>query len=252
SRADVFITNYPFPVRERLRLRAEDILPLNRRLIYASLTPYGEHGPERNRTAFDTTAWWARSGLMEAVRAHAGGEHAISVSGMGDHPTAVTLYAAILTALYRRQITGEGGEVSTSLLANGLWSNGCLVQAALCGVALPPRAERGKRNPLTEHYETSDGRDFLIVLVNAEREWPVLVRAIGKPEWLVDAKFTTHQGRLENAELLGGFLGKIFLSQPWSYWQRILGEAGITFGVVGRVSDHPADPQLEASGVFRE
>ncbi len=61
-RADVFITNYPFPVRERLRLRAQDVMPLNRRLIYASLSPYGEHGPERDRTAFDATAWWARSG----------------------------------------------------------------------------------------------------------------------------------------------------------------------------------------------
>ena len=54
-KADVFITNFPFPVRERLGLRAEDLLHLNERLIYASLTPYGEQGPERDRTGFDTT-----------------------------------------------------------------------------------------------------------------------------------------------------------------------------------------------------
>src|SRR5665213_45368 len=65
ARADVFITNYPFPIRERLRLRAEDVTALNPRLIYASLTPYGEEGPERDRTAYDATAWWARSGLMD-------------------------------------------------------------------------------------------------------------------------------------------------------------------------------------------
>ena len=68
ARADVFITNFPFPVRERLGLRSEDLLHLNERLIYASLSPYGEQGPERDRTGFDTTAWWARSGLMDMVR----------------------------------------------------------------------------------------------------------------------------------------------------------------------------------------
>src|SRR5690349_13726041 len=101
AKADVFITNYPFPVRRRLKLSADDVLPLNRKLIYASLSPYGEHGPERNRTAFDATAWWARSGLMELVRATPTTEHGMSVPGMGDHPTAMALYAAIVTALYR-------------------------------------------------------------------------------------------------------------------------------------------------------
>src|SRR5580692_2509940 len=113
ARADVFITNYPFPIRERLRLRAEDVRPKNPRLIYASLTPYGEHGPERDRTGFDTTAWWARSGLMDMVRATPDTEAALSMPGMGDHPTAMGMYSAIVTALYRRPLTGEGGVVTT-------------------------------------------------------------------------------------------------------------------------------------------
>ena len=81
-KADVFITNFPFPIRERLRLRAEDLAHLNKRLIYASLTPYGEHGPERDRTAYDTTAWWGRSGLMDMVRATGDTEAALSMPGM--------------------------------------------------------------------------------------------------------------------------------------------------------------------------
>ena len=60
--ADVMVVNFPLKVRTRLRMRYEDVASLNPRLIYASLTPYGEHGPERDRTGFDTTAWWARSG----------------------------------------------------------------------------------------------------------------------------------------------------------------------------------------------
>jgi crotonobetainyl-CoA:carnitine CoA-transferase CaiB-like acyl-CoA transferase len=252
AKADVFITNYPFPVRERLRLRAEDVRPLNPRLIYASLTPYGEHGPQRDRTAFDATAWWARSGLMDMVRATGGTELAMSTPGMGDHPTAMAMYAAILTALYRRQVTGEGAEVTTSLMANGLWSNGCQVQAALCDLELAPRGERGQRNPMVEFYVTADGREFNLAIINAEREWPQLAAAVERPEWLDDPLFATPLARFENADLLTTLLDEIFATQPWEHWDGRLSAAGITYGLVGRVSDHPSDPQLEANQLLPE
>jgi crotonobetainyl-CoA:carnitine CoA-transferase CaiB-like acyl-CoA transferase len=102
KKADVFVTNYPFPVRERLRVRPEDVLPLNPRLIYASLTSFGERGPERDRIGFDGAAYWARSGMMDLVRPTAEAEPSFSVPGMGDMPTAMSLYAAIVTALSPR------------------------------------------------------------------------------------------------------------------------------------------------------
>ena len=251
-KADVFITNYPFPIRERLRLRAEDVRPLNERLIYASLTPYGEHGPQRDRTAFDATAWWARSGLMDMVRATGETELGYSVPGMGDHPTSMAMYAAILTALYRRQITGEGAEVHTSLLANGLWANGCQVQAALCDLELLPRAERGQRNPLVEFYHTADGREFTLAIVNAPREWPPFASAIGRPEWVDDPLFATPLSRFENGDLLSTLLGEIFAAEPWSTWDERLAPTGVTYGLVGRITDHAADPQLEANHLLAE
>ncbi len=251
-RADVFITNYPFPIRERLRLRAEDVRPLNKRLIYASLTPYGEHGPQRDRTAFDATAWWARSGLMDMVRATGETELGYSVPGMGDHPTSMAMYAAILTALYRRQITGEGAEVCTSLLANGLWANGCQVQAALCDLELLPRAERGQRNPLVEFYHTADGREFTLAMVNTPREWPPFCRAIGRPEWVDDPLFATPLARFENGDLLTTLLGEIFASESWAVWDERLAPTGVTYGLVGRITDHASDPQLEANQLLPE
>jgi formyl-CoA transferase len=251
-KADVFLTNYPFPVRERLRLRAEDVMPLNRRLIYASLTPYGEAGPQRDRTAFDATAWWSRSGLMDMVRATGDTEPAMSVPGMGDHPTAMAMYAAIVTALYRRQVTGEGTQVCTSLMANGLWANGCQVQAALCDLELVPRGERGQRNPLVEYYETADGRAFTLAIVNVAREWPLLVQAVGRPEWLDDPLFATPLARFENADLLTTLLMETFTAEPWSHWDRRLSQAGITYGLVGRITDHPSDEQLEANHLLPE
>jgi formyl-CoA transferase len=249
-RADVFITNYPFPVRERLRLRAEDVMPLNPRLIYASLTPYGEHGPERNRTAYDTTAWWARSGLMDMVRATGETEPGLSMPGMGDHPTAVSTYAAILTALYRRQSTGEGGEVRTSLLANGLWANSSQIQAALCDIELPPRAPRGERGSLAETYRASDGRDFVLAMANPGREWPLLARAIGRPQWLDDPRFETPAARLQHAAALTSLLEDVFAEKPWVHWQACLSGANITFGVVARITDHAADPQIAANDLL--
>src|ERR1700735_5355284 len=143
--ADVFVTNFPLPVRDRLKLASGDLLPLNPRLIYASFTAYGETGAEAAKTGFDSTAYWARTGLMDAVRADLDTVPARSAPGRGDHPPATSLYAAIVTALYRREKTGLGGQVSASLLANGLWANGCFVQTRLFGGSGPhrPPSEQG-------------------------------------------------------------------------------------------------------------
>jgi len=251
-KADVFITNFPFPVRERLGLRAEDVLPHNERLIYASLTPYGEEGPERDRTGFDTTAWWARSGLMDMVRATGDTEPALSMPGMGDHPTAMAMYGAIMTALYRRQITGKGGVVSTSLLANGLWSNSCQVQAALCGYELTGRAPRGERAAMVETYRTLDERQFILTTTNPARDWPLLARAVGHPEWLEDPLFATPMDRLANTAILVAWLDDIFADDTWDNWRARLEAGGVTFGIVGQIYDHIADPQVEANALLPE
>src|ERR1700761_3879940 len=131
--ADVFITNFPLPVRDRLGLAAADLMPLNPRLIYGSFTAYGEEGEEAAKTGFDSTAYWARTGLMDMVRADAETTPSRSMPGMGDHPSGTALYAAIVSALYRREKTGQGGVVKTSLLQKGLWANGCEVQPRLFG-----------------------------------------------------------------------------------------------------------------------
>ena len=252
EKADVFITNFPFPARERLGLRAEDLMPLNSRLIYASLSPYGEHGPERDRTGFDATAWWARSGLMDMVRPNAGAEPAFSMPGMGDHPTAMAMYGAIVTALYKRQLTGEGSEVTTSLLANGLWANGCQVQAVLCGYELMARPERGGRGALNEMYRAADDRHFIITSTNPFRDWPLLATALGHADWLEDPLFATPEARLMNGPILVARFDEMFAQQPFEHWAKVLHAGDVTFGVVAQMYDHLADDQIEANGLFRE
>jgi crotonobetainyl-CoA:carnitine CoA-transferase CaiB-like acyl-CoA transferase len=250
--ADVFITNFPGPIRDRLRLRAEDVMPLNDRIVYASLTPYGEDGPEKDRTGYDATAWWARSGLMDSVRATRETEPGFSVPGMGDHPTAVALFGAIMAALYRRERTGKGGSVSTSLLANGLWANGVWMQAALFNADFSVRLQRGMRGALTELYKCRDGRWFMLAMLNYQREWPLLVDMIGKPDWLTDARFATHEARRANAAELVSLLEEIFVARDWADWKDLFQQAGITYGPIMQSSDHIACPQVAANGFLPE
>ena len=98
--ADVLIVNTPHPARKRLKLLYEDVVPWNPRLIYADLTGYGEKGPDADLPGFDITAYWARSGLLSLTR-DAGAPPTLPVSGSGDHATAVGLFSAIVTGLYR-------------------------------------------------------------------------------------------------------------------------------------------------------
>ena len=86
AEADVFITNFPPAVREKLCITYAKLAPLNERLIYASFTGYGEKGEEANKPGFDSNAYWARSGLMDLVRADTETTPARSIAGMGDHP----------------------------------------------------------------------------------------------------------------------------------------------------------------------
>jgi crotonobetainyl-CoA:carnitine CoA-transferase CaiB-like acyl-CoA transferase len=249
--ADVFVTNFPLPVRDRLKLAPGDLLPLNPRLIYASFTAYGEAGDEAAKTGFDSTAYWARTGLMDAVRADVDTAPARSAPGMGDHPSATGLYAAIVTALYRREKTGRGGLVSSSLLANGLWANGCFVQTRLFGEPVPHRPPREQApNALANHYRCRDGRWFIMALFNEERQLRPLLAAIGREELAIDPRFATKEARKQNAAALVVELDAVFATRDMAEWRKILDTVGVTFGVVGKTDDAANDAQMQAIGAL--
>ena len=249
--ADVFVTNFPLPVRDRLKLAPTDLLPLNPRLIYASFTAYGEAGDEAAKTGFDSTAYWARTGLMDAVRADVDTPPARSAPGMGDHPSATGLYAAIVTALYRREKTGTGGVVRSSLLQNGLWANGCFVQTRLFGEPVPHRPTREQApNALANHYRCRDGRWFIMALFNEERQLRPLLNAIGREDLPDDPRFATKEARKQNAAALVVELDAVFATRDMAEWRKILDAVGVTFGVVGKIDDVADDAQMQAIGAL--
>lgn len=246
--SDVFITNFPPAVRARLGVTYADLEPLNERLIYASFSGYGETGAEANKPGFDSNAWWARSGLMDIVRPEADSVPARSVPGMGDHPSAMSLYGAIVTALYRRERTGKGAQVHTSLMANGIWSNGFFVQARLCGADIAPRPPREHAfNALTNHYCCNDGRWLILSLLNEERQWPLLLDCIGRPDLRDDPLFATTPARHANARALVAILDEVLATAPLAEWRARLDATGLIFGVVATVDDILDDPQMQAT-----
>jgi crotonobetainyl-CoA:carnitine CoA-transferase CaiB-like acyl-CoA transferase len=251
ERADVFVTNTPLDSRARLGIRWADLAPLNPRLVYASMTAYGERGDEAPRSGFDATALWARTGLMDLAKPSPDSPPARSLPGMGDHPTGVSLFAAIMTALYRRDRTGRGTMVSTSLLANGLWWNAIQIQAALSGARVEPRPPREEpASALANLYRCADGRWFLLNLLNDDRDWPPLLRALERPDLGDDPRFATTPARRANARALVALLDGIFATRPWAEWRDILNGHRLTFGEVGTVDDARTDPQMVASGAL--
>ncbi|HJU16473.1 MAG TPA: CoA transferase [Stellaceae bacterium] len=245
--ADVFITNYPPPVRRRLAITYEDLAPLNARLIYASFSGYGESGEEANKPGFDATAWWARSGLMHLVRAGEEATPARSLPGMGDHPSAMATYGAIVTALYRRERTGKGAYVASSLLANGLWANGCAVQAALQGETVAPQPSRERAvNALRVHYRCRDGRWLLLSIASDEWRWEKFKSVFDLPA--LDApRFATVASREAHAQDLVALLDAAFATRDFAEWRALLDEAGLVFGTVTVMEDIAADRQMRES-----
>lgn len=254
GKADVFITNFPLAVRESLRLRYSDISAVNAKTIYASLTPYGEVGPEAGSSGYDATAWWARSGLMDSVRASSDTPPAISVPGMGDHMSACSLYGAIVTALYQRQRTGEGCMVGSSLLSNGLWSNGFMVQAALDGADMDVRMDQEKVSAFTQIYRCRDDRWFLLTILPQIQDaaWPRLARCLGREEWLEDTRFTDKTTRHRHNRDLTAMIREQVARQDWAHWETSFAQQGITCGRVAKTADQSDDAQVAAAGYLRE
>ena len=246
--ADVMVVNFPLKVRERLRMRYADVKPANPRLIYASMTGYGEQGPDAEQPGFDSTAFFARSGLLDALT-YEGGPPAFSLPAQGDQMAGMNLFAAIAMALLHRERTGEGSEVGTSLHASGLWSNAILAQGALLGSFVAPRPPRTKpRSALANQYRTSDGRWIQLTIVREDKLWPELCQALDRTDLLDDPRFETTEKRRAHATDLAAILDPVFAGRPWPEWKERLRRHEITFGLLGILRDVPEDEQAVANG----
>ena len=252
AKADVMTTNFMRGQLERYQLTYPTLKAINPRLVFGHITGYGDEGPEADRRAFDVTGWWARSGMMEFVR-DPGQTPLMPAPGMGDHSTATALFGAIMSGLYKRERTGEGCHVSTSLAANGVWANGMALQGVAAGNDLAEhRQKAGWVNPLSAAYGCADGGFLVLTMINTAREYPQLCQALGHPEWLQDERFSDIQQAMRHRGDLQQMITDAFAQIDYAEAAKRLDEQGITYSKVQTMSEVLVDPQLRAAGIVIE
>ncbi len=170
------------------------------------------------------------------------------MAGSGDNATAVGLYAGIVTALYRRERTGEGSYVSTSLLAQGVWSASVSIQAALCEARFFGLHDRTHpANAALNVYRSAD--DIWFVLIVTPEKVAVVANAIGRADLLTDPRFSAPASLMQNMPQLTAILDEVFGSQPMTHWYEVFNGVHVTFGAVRSPQEVINDPQLRLNDI---
>ena len=251
TNSDVFITNMPGKPRQKLGLSEKIIRNLNPKIIYASLTGYGEKGPDSKRTALDSTAYYGRSGLLEWSKTDNPNEHPpFPIPGGGDHPTGMSLFTSILLALMNREKTGEGTTVTTSLLANGIWSNAMLVQALLAGHKPIETFYWNNLSALRNIYTLKDNTKFFMLLTNEDKHWQPLLNEFGLKHLKKDKNFNTEDKRQKNKKLLKHELQNAFGKYNYTELKEKLIKTGIVFTKIMSTKETINDPQTISNNMF--
>src|SRR5258708_38056443 len=155
----------------------------------------------------------------------------------------------MVRGMSRRERRGKGSSVTRSFIAEGVWSCAMSVKAALCDAKFFPLHDRkNPPNAIFNVYPTSDNQWFLIVVQG--KDWPALATGIGRPDLLVDPRFTDDATRAANSAKLTEILDDVFASQSWEHWRAALDHAHITYGVVRSPSEVINDPQIKANEII--
>ena len=251
--ADVFISNYRMSAIERLGLTYAEMAAVNPKLIYAHASGFGTEGPDAHRPGYDTVCYFARSGI-ESSLFPVEGWLAHFPPGVGDQPTGMALYGAIVTALLHRERTGKGTDVSTSLLANGAWANASIIQAQLCGAEFQEKRPRDRAHNFSAlHYRLGDDRLLRLTIVDIAKDWPKFCNAMGLAELIDDPRFAEVPVRRENMPEFIAILDRRFAEHDADEWCARLSEHDIPFALLPQsAADVAEDPQLAAINAIAE
>jgi len=252
ARADVVLTNLLPQRQQKYGLDAKTLRAGRPQLICASMSGYGTEGPDATEPAFDYTAYWARAGFMNTMR-DADVAPSFLRPGVGDHAAALAIVAGILAALRVRDRTGEGQVVDVSLMHTSFYIQGNDAANTLVTGQSPPNHDRNRpRNPLWNHYPTKDGRWLFLVMIESDRYWPELCRALELEELAADERFAGAIARYRNSEALTQRIASRIALHTQDEWRVLLKDARLIWSPVQTLAEAIADPQAEAGGVFHE
>jgi crotonobetainyl-CoA:carnitine CoA-transferase CaiB-like acyl-CoA transferase len=248
AKSDVFVQNFRKGVAARLELDFETLRARNQKLIYASATGYGPEGPDSGEPSFDHLGL-ARSGIMFAV-----GEPDMPPLGIAgaiaDQMGGILLAYGVLAALLAREKTGRGQAVDASHLGSMAMLQGLSLSMRLMLGGAMPRVDRKRAtNPLWNHYRCQDGQWIALAMLQPQRYWADLARALGLDEMADDERFESLVGLAKNgAEIVAAF-DEAFASRPRAEWLEHLKKStgDFIFTVVNSVNDLPDDPQMLAN-----
>jgi crotonobetainyl-CoA:carnitine CoA-transferase CaiB-like acyl-CoA transferase len=254
DQADVFLTNFLGPARRRLGIDAEHILDRNPSIIYARGSGQGVRGPDADKGGFDAISYWARSGLATAAMP-SDYDYPVNLPGpaVGDVQAGLNLAGAVAAALFRRERTGQGAIVDGSLLASGLWA----MQASLAGSFvtgrddLPKWNRRLPGNPLVNVYRTADARFIQLAMLEADRYWPGLCVAAGRPEWIADPRLATASLRLAHVEECVALLDELFAKRTLVEWTDVLATQEGQWATVNTAREALQDEQAWANNYLQ-
>ncbi len=247
--ADVVVENFRPGVKHRLGIDYDRLSRLNPRLIYASISGFGQSGPYADRPGYDQIVQ-GMSGLMSITGTDTTGPLRIGIP-IGDLLAGYFAALGILVALAERERSGRGQWLDTSLLAALTGSLSFQAGKYLNTGKIPPPV--GNHHPLTSPmgvYRAGDGH--LNLAVGSEVMWRRFCEAIGHPELAVDPRFATNKARIDNRPALNAVIEEIFAGAPAAEWVERLNAAGVACGPIYDVGQVFADPQVVELGLAHE
>lgn len=253
SRADVFLTNTRPAALKRLGLDSDTLREMFPGLIYALLVGYGEKGPDKDNPAFDSTAFWSKSGFLHDQATRREDFAPINPPfGMGDTVCGYFLLAEICAALVRKAKTGKGDLLSSGLFHNGLFATGTM--------SLINQKPFGKKYPVSrvEHsvpggmYCCSDGAWVYVGISSFPAKIPAMMTALGHPEVGTDPNYVTPEFRVVDKEGIYQICKEAFLTNTSAYWL----EKGVEFDLpivkLNTYSSAYEDEQAWANGYLEK
>jgi crotonobetainyl-CoA:carnitine CoA-transferase CaiB-like acyl-CoA transferase len=247
--ADVFLTNFRPDALERLGYGVDELRGRNPSLVYARGSGYGVRGEEAATAAYDSTAYWARGGMSHTLTpADYDGEIA-SRGAIGDKPAGMYLAFGIAAALFKRERTGAGSVVDTSLLGSAVWTiSSDILSAALREEPADPTVKPNRR---LGGYRTKDDRLLVVQFLN-DAHWAPFMRAIGRDDLVDDPRFAQRSERLANSDEYEAEVSATFASRTFDEWCEVLRPSLGPWAPVQSVDEVVRDPQVVANDYLPE
>jgi len=250
--ADVIVENFKVGGLKKFALDTETLRGANPRLIYASITGFGQDGPYAERAGYDYIIQ-GMGGLMSITGLPddmpGGGPMRVGVAVV-DLFTGLYTCVAILSALYARERTGAGTHIDMALFDTQLAMLANQASNALISGKDPPR--QGNTHPNIVPYQPFDAADQpIIIAVGNDRQFARLARICGHPEWTSDERFASNALRVANRDEMVRLVSAAIRTKPAADWLEQLEAAGIPAGPINRITQALGDTQAQHRGMVR-